>query len=243
MTHLQLSVIACPSLQPELEMLAAKCGSTISFQRLEMGLHERSADELRLALQLAIDQTEEGDAIAIGYGLCNRGVIGLKARHLPLVLPRSHDCIGILLGSSKRYLGELEKQPGTYFQSAGWLKCTRDARQPEFTFGPNSNVSYERLVSLYGEEAASYLSEQFEGFTRHYRRLAYIASPVDAASQWEQQARDIAAKRNWNYVRLEGDPSWLERLLTGAWNDDEFLIVRPGESVALTADDRLIEAA
>ncbi len=242
MSRARLVVIACPSLLPDLELLAAESDASIAFHHLERGLHEQSGEPLRRALQGAIDQTTDCDAIVIAYGLCNRSLVGIEARTLPVVIPRAHDCIGILLGSSKRYLNEVRKWPGTYFQSAGWLKNARDARQPEFTFGPNSNVTRDRLVDHYGEEAADYLMEQFEGFTRHYRRLAYIAMPVDAAQGWEAEARDIATKRNWTYDRLDGDPGWLTRLLNGVWDEAEFLTLKPGEKVRLAADERLIAA-
>jgi hypothetical protein len=243
MDRLRLTVIACSSLRPELEMLAAEAKTAVTFRHLEMGLHERSAGALHGALQSAIDEVADGDAIAVGYGLCNRGVVGLKARRMPVVIPRAHDCIGMLLGSSRRYLAQLEAQPGTYFQSAGWLENSQtNVRQPNFTFGPNSNVTRERLVERYGEENADYLLEQFDGFTRHYDRLAYIATPAPASARWEAAAREIAGKRNWKFERLVGDLGWLRRLLDAEWNESEFLTVRPGERVVLTCDELLIGA-
>lgn len=239
----QLSVIACPALRPELEALAAGCRTEIAFQHLEMALHERSAEALRDAIQNAIDGTTECDAVAVAYGLCNRGVVGVTARKIPLIIPRAHDCIGILLGSSKRYLAELKNAPGTYFESAGWLRGARDERQAEFTFGPNSNASFERLAARYGEEAATYLLAEFESFTRHYKRLAYIATPIAASPVFEAQARDIARQRGLQYRRIEADAGWLRRLLEGVWSAKEFLVVEPGQSVVLAGDDRLIEAA
>ena len=149
MNRLRLTVIACSSLRPELEMLAAEAKTAVTFRHLEMGLHERSASALHDALQGEIDEAADCDAVAIGYGLCNRGIVGLTARRLPVVVPRAHDCIGMLLGGSQRYLAQLETQPGTYFESAGWLEHSQaggDVRQPNFTFGPNSNVTRERLI-------------------------------------------------------------------------------------------------
>lgn len=242
MPSLRLSIIACPSVQPELEMLAAQAGSKIALRFLEMGLHERSTQALRTALQAAINETKNADAVALGYGLCNRGVIGLQARDLPVIIPRVHDCIGLLLGSRKRYVTELEKEPGSFFQSPGWLKAARDVRQPEFTFNPNANLSRKRLVQRYGKEAAAYLMQQFEAFSRRYRRLAFIATPVPVIDKWERQAIDIATKQEWDYVRLDGDISWLQRLISGTWNDSEFLTVLPGQRVVPSNDEKLIAA-
>ena len=247
MNRLRLHVIACPVFQRELEMLAAGAKTEVTFRHLEMGLHEGSTENLRAALQGAIDGVATGqcNAIAIGYGLCNRGVVGLEARALPVVIPRAHDCIGMLLGSSQCYLAQLEAQPGTYFQSAGWLENSPaggEVRQQNFTFGPSSNVTREQLVEKYGEENADYLLEQFNNFTRHYERLAYIATPVPQSARWEKAAKEIAHQRGWKFERLPGDLGWLRRLLNADWNDREFLKLRPGERVGLSHNAQLIGA-
>ena len=243
MDRLRLTVIACSSLRPELEMLAAEAKTAITLRHLEMGLHQRSASALHGALQSAIEAETDCDAIVIGYGLCNRGIVGLTARRMPVVFPRAHDCIGMLLGGSRRYLAQLEAQPGTYFQSAGWLEnspADADVRQPDFTFGPNSNVTHERLAKRYGDDNAGYLLEQFDGLTRHYDRLAYIATSAPASARWEEAAKKIAADRNWKFERLPGDLGWLRRLLNAEWNEREFLTLRPGERVVATFDELLI---
>ena len=247
MNRLRLHVIACPVFQRELEALAAGAKTEITFKHLEMGLHEGSGEDLRAALQSAINAVAVGqcDAIAIGYGLCNRGIVGLEARAVPVVIPRAHDCIGMLLGSSQCYLAQLEAQPGTYFQSAGWLEnspASGDVRRQNFTFGPNSNVTREQLVEKYGAENADYLLEQFANFTKHYERLAYIATPVPQSAQWEQSAKAMAGNRGWKFERLQGDLGWLQRLLNADWNDREFLKLKPGERVGLRHDALLIGA-
>ena len=247
MNRLRLHVIACPVFQRELEMLAAGAKTEVTLWHLEMGLHEGPTENLRSALQGAIDGVATGqcDAIAIGYGLCNRGIVGLEARALPVVIPRAHDCIGMLLGSSQCYLAQLEAQPGTYFQSAGWLEnspASGEVRQQNFTFGPNSNVTRGQLVEKYGEENADYLLEQFNNFTRHYERLAYIATPVPKSARWEKTAKEIAHQRGWKFERLPGDLGWLRRLLNADWNAREFLKLKPGERVGLRHNAQLIGA-
>jgi hypothetical protein len=248
MNPIRLHVIACPVFQREIEMLAAECPTTITTRHLEMALHERPADNLHTALQAAIDGTapDQCDAIGIAYGLCNRGIVGLRARHVPVVIPRAHDCIGLLLGSGQKYLAQLEAQPGTYFQSAGWLENSQPGgglRPLNLTFGPNSNVTRPQLVEKYGEENADYLLEQFNNFTQHYQRLAYITTPVPEAAKWEAAARQTAQHKGWAFEKLPGDLGWLRRLLNAEWGEKEFLVLRPGEHVGLRSDELLIEGA
>jgi hypothetical protein len=247
MNRLRLHVISCPVFQRELEMLAANVKTEATFRYLEMGLHEGAGEALRAALQEAIDGADAGrcDAIAIGYGLCNRAVVGLRARALPVVSPRAHDCIGMLLGSSRCYLAQHEAQPGTYFQSAGWLEnspANGDMRRQDFLFGPNAGVTREQLVEKYGEDNAGYLFEQFQKFTQHYERLAYIATPVPRAAHWEAAAKEIARRRGWKFERLPGDLGWLRRLLNAEWNEREFLTLKPGERVGFSSGPELIGA-
>jgi hypothetical protein len=243
----RLHVIACPVFQRELEVLAAEAPAPFTTRLLDMALHEGAAENLRAALQRAIDETtpEQGDSVALAYGLCNRGIIGLRARALPVVVPRAHDCIGMLLGSTRCYLEQLDSQPGTYFQSTGWLEhspATGEMRQQNVSFGPGSTVTREELAARYGEENADYLLEQFQLFTRHYGRLAFIATPVPQAAQWEEQSREIARTRGWAFERLPGDLGWLRRLVRGDWNEREFLRLNPGQRIGLRHDDQLIAA-
>jgi hypothetical protein len=247
MTPPQYLLIGCPIFQREIERLAAATPNAVTLHWLEIGLHERPASALRDALQAAIDAASPGDfdAVLLAYGLCNRGVVGLAATSLPVVIPRAHDCLGILLGSTGRYLDQLESEPGTYFQSAGWLEhanLNRELGQPAFTLGPASSFSRASLAEKYGEENADFLLEQLTGMTSHYERLAFIDTPVPEAGKWEGVARDIAAKRGWRFDRLAGDLGWLRRLVDGEWSEDEFQLLKPGECVVTRSDDRLIGA-
>ena len=47
---------------------------------------------------------------------------------------------------------------------------------------------------------------------------------------------------DWSYDHQVGDPSLLSELLSGPWRDEDFLVLDPGQSIRMTADDRIIEA-
>ena len=66
-------------------------------------------------------------------------------------------------------------------------------------------MSLEELAARYGDENAKYLIEEFANLTRHYRRLAYIATPVADGEKREQKACEIASQQGWKFERLRGD--------------------------------------
>lgn len=247
MSRLRLHVVACKVFDQELGVLAADAKTEVRIQYLEIGLHTGTAEQHRVALQSAIDAVapDHFDAIALAYGLCNFGIVGLQARTLPVVVPRAHDCIGMLLGNSQRYLAELESHPGTYFQSPGWvehLPADGVLRRQNLPVGTGFNMTREDLVARYGEENAAYLLEQLTGFTRRYCRLAYISTPVPQAENYEHAVAEIACQQGWTFDRLPGDLGWLRRLLDGDWNEREFLTLKSGERLGLSYDTQLITA-
>ena len=119
----------------------------------------------------------------LGYGLCSNGVAGLKARGIPLVVPRTDDCIAIFLGSQRRYLEAFHRYPGTYWINNGWLEHgfvpTREALEER----------YARYVQDYGEDNAQFLMEQDGQWQKHYTTAGYIASPLDREGRCREEAR------------------------------------------------------
>lgn len=247
MSRLRLHLISCRVFERELELLAASARTELRIQYLEMALHEKPGAQLRAALQEAVNAVprDQFDAVALGYGLCNRGLVGLQAGSVPVAVPRAHDCLGILLGSSARYLAELHQHPGTYFQSAGWIEhLPADRTLRPLAAGTDSvfSANKEELVARYGEENAQFLLEELANFTKHYKRLAFIATPVAGAPGHERKAGDIARQQGWQFDRLPGDLGWLRRLVDGEWNEGEFLVLKPGERIGLRYDGQLIGA-
>lgn len=245
MSRPRLLLVACRVFEREIEALAPSAKTELSVRYLEIALHERPGLHLRAALQEEIDAVPEDsfDAVGLGYGLCNRGLLGLVARGLPVIVPRAHDCLGVLLGGSRRYLDEMEKEPGTYFQSPGWIEhLPADRSIRPMAAGDEMSAKKEEFVAKYGEEAAQFLMEEYGKFTRHYKRLTFVSTPVAGLAERERVAGEIAARQGWTFQRLEGDVGWLRRLVDGEWTDAEFLVLKPGERTAPSYGEELIAA-
>ena len=58
----------------------------------------------------------------------------------------------------------------------------------------------------------------------------------------EQTAGEQAAARGGKFKKLAGDMSLIRGLVDGPWDDDRFLVVRPGHQLAPSFDETIINA-
>lgn len=227
------ALLACDVFKEEIEAFAARGAAWKSVRFLEMGLHD-FPDNLRSELAsalLAIEEDPQVETILLAYGRCGNGLVGLQAGRARLVLPQAHDCLSILLGGRERHDAILRETPGTYFYSPGWI---RGKRVP----GPDRE-SY--LRELYrerypdDEEMLDDLVEVDRESFAHNSCAAYV--DITGNAQAEAYCKGCAHYMGWSYKHLEGDPSFLESLLTGPWNDPQrFLVVPPHHFIAARED-------
>jgi hypothetical protein len=229
----------------EIGALVAMARCEVSPRFLPKGLHNLPSGEMLARVQAAVDQAsaEPVDAVVMAYGLCNRGLAGITARNLPLVIPRAHDCISVFLGSAARHRRAIASEPGTYFLTSGWIERSRNGAELEqlsIARRMGLDLSREQLVEKYGEENAEYISQQLGGGSQRYTRLAYIPMGVEPDDRFERAARQRAQDKGWRFETVTGDISVLRRLLDGDWDDAAFQIVRPGEQLGTRHDDRVM---
>ena len=108
----------------ELSDAIVRSPNLIDANYLPTGLHDTGSKLMREAIQQAVNAAEgKGyEAIALGYALCGTGLAGVRARSVPLVIPRAHDCIALLMGSRDKYKQYFNENPGTYYRSIGWVE-------------------------------------------------------------------------------------------------------------------------
>ena len=245
---MRMKAICCQVLTREINSAISRSAHTIDLEILPMGLHDLGAS-MRPHLQERIDAADGNgfDAILLGYALCGRGSEGLRAGKTRLVLPRAHDCIGLLMGDRHRYQEYFDVHPGVYFRSPGWVEFQTpgQALQPAYASTRNTNGdrrSREELIVQYGEENGNYLFEQFRAFRRNYSGLTYISTGVECEDSFRAQARTEAEKEGWSFEEIQGSLTLLERLVNGDWDATEFLVVPPGATVQGALGESIVEA-
>jgi len=246
---MRVKTIACEVLARECYWCAARAKHAVDITLLPQGLHDNS-DVCRHHLQDQVDAAaaDRYDAVMLGYGLCNNSLVGVRARDVPLIIPRAHDCITLLLGSKQRYAQAFGEHPGTYWYSSGWVECGQKRGDP-IKPRPNSGLGptyrraeHEELVAKYGEENARYLADFLSQWEVNYTRGVLIRFPFDRHLGLEAEVRRICHQKGWEFATMDGDLRLLQAGLDGDWDDGRFLTVAPGHAVRASFDDGVLAA-
>lgn len=240
---MRFKLIGCEVLYRELCDAVARSPHQVDIEFLSKGIHDIGGEPMMKEIQARVDTAPPGvyDAILLGYGLCGMGLHGLASRHTPLVLPRAHDCIALLLGSGQRYTEHFQSHPGTYYRSTGWIERGKDIRQIAQNRS-GLDLSLEALVAKYGEDNGHYLYEEMTRYRSSYNRMAFIETGLEADNRFEEDARRQALSEGWRFEKIQGDLGWLHRLVRGEWSETDFLTIAPGERIRATWNDDIVRA-
>ncbi len=233
-TRKRILVIACGVLKLDLSTIIKRYDMDIDVEYLDGGLHE-VPNQLRTLLQERIDEaaaTTEYERIAIGYGICGRGTVGLYARNIPLTIPKVHDCIALFLGSDLAYRKEFNDNPGTYYISGGWFEeqvqpqgnKIRAARSQDEAL---RKAGFDYFKEKYGEQNAQEIARFYNSWQKNYSRAGFIDTGVGNKETYASYAKDLAEAFDWEYKRLPGTHQLLESILTEDKTTDEILYVPP----------------
>jgi hypothetical protein len=236
---MRFELISCEVLFREMCDAVARSPHQVNVRFLTKGLHDIGGAGMSRQLQQQIDGAPDCDAVLLGYALCGNGSHGLQARRAPLVMPRAHDCIALLMGSRHAYATYFESNPGTYFRSTGWLERGKTLHQLA-SGGQVGSESLPALIERYGEENGRYLYEEFTRYRQNYRQLTYIETGLEPTPGFECQARDEAAERGWQFSKIRGNLRLFHQLVNGEWPEEDFLIVPPGGRVVASYDMQVI---
>ncbi|HBV86132.1 MAG TPA: hypothetical protein DEF42_05655 [Desulfosporosinus sp.] len=208
-------IIACEVFKEELLK-----GLEISLETcifLPQELH-RTPDLLKVELQKQIDlldQQGDLDCIYLGYGLCGNGVVGLKSSQSKIIIPKSEDCISVLLGlrhASKCHVNRTT----SYFLSAGWI-----------AYGSDGWKEYQRCLELFDHETAYWCIKEM---IKYYETFILINNGMASYLNDQVYVQKMSKFFGLNYEEVEGSLDWLASMFKDV-NSDTKILVEPGISI------------
>ena len=221
--------ILCKVLQKEAYFCAARSNNIVDIVLMPQGLHEEP-DKLRIEVQKELNCTTDVqgrtyDAALLGYGLCSNGIVGLSSE-IPIIVPRGHDCVTLLLGSKEKYREYFDSHRGVYWYSPGWIDSNE---QP-------SKERYEQILEIYrekyGDDNAKYLMDMEQGWFKEYSWATFVDWNLPGSEDYRNYTKRCAEYLGWNFDELKGDSSLMQRFVDGKWDDSEFLTVPPNKKIA-----------
>lgn len=203
-------VIACQTLQDEIEMICRDQGVTPEIKWMDNTLHA-FPEKLKAALQETIDTLRDVDEIRLAYGNCGNGLAGLTGNQATLVIPAFADCIAMLLWK-REDMNTL--RTNTYFLTKGWLDSEK---------GLEWEMAYNK--KRYGEKRAKQINQILY---ENYSDLMLIRTGAYDPESIRSRINLLAHEMEMEVVESDGDLTPLENLLLGR-EDDSFIRVKPGE--------------
>jgi len=208
------AIIACQTLQDELNLAIQETRCQYPVIWLESKYHI-SPNSLREKLQSEIDNLKKIDTILFAYGSCGSGLVGLTASTANLIIPKTEDCISMILSQPTK---TFERPKKTYFITKGWMDSSSSLLE-----------EYEHTLKRHGEERTKRIFKLMLG---HYQYLMLIDTGAYNLDEWKNKAQELAQKVNLELVTKETSIWLLKQLLTGPY-DENFCTIKKGETVSL----------
>lgn len=211
-------LLACRTMEKEITWIlnhSKCCYDSVRFIR--SGMHHVT-ESLRREIAVELARIRDARRVVLGFGACGNALVGITAGDFELIIPKADDCISIMLGSYKRKQ-QIQEQGMAYFLTQGWMDSE-----------VNIYKEYLSTVEKYGKEMADIIYEEILG---QYRNLAVIDTKIGGYRKILKETEIMSKELHLHLLPVEGDLSYLERLLMGPWDESEFLRINPYDTVTM----------
>ena len=210
---LKTVILSCPTLMGELKAALAAASSEAVAYFIPRQLHS-DPKKLHEYLQDMIDHFCNVDKIVLCVSGCGGGTAGLRAASAELVVPRTRDCLDVLLSGDS--LDSLKRDiSGVYFTES-WMECTKE-----------SEIDLDKLSEKMGREAA-------ENFLRRLYKTCNKFYVIDTGCYDVRAVQDYVAPLaeilDGTVTVLRGGYGILRKIADGRF-DEDFVVVPKGGKV------------
>lgn len=187
---------------------------SFSFHLAPKKLHQAIKEVIKLT-----DEERRFNKILLGYGLCSNAVLGLKSNTSQIVIPKMHDCINILMGSSHRFIKEQKEHSGTFYLSKGWIKHGED---------PLSVLQQKPLwTKKYDKKSMEKITYEV---IKNYERIVFIDTNQEKLDYYLSYSQQVADYFNLKMEVIQGSLNILKKLMFGP-HDEDFCVLEPGKEI------------
>lgn len=206
-------IFACPTLQKELIHALKEAQSRAVLYLLPDELH-KSPVHLKSYLQEKIDSVLYADRVIICPSGCGGGTIGLRATHTELVLPRTRDCLDILLSGDN--LKDIKRPKHGVFFTESWAEYSK-----------RSSIDVDKVIRSKGEEEGkAFLRKLYKGF-EHFYIIDTGVYEIEPVREYLEKLRKIL---DGQIDIVPGKYGILRKIAADNF-DEDFLILKKGETV------------
>ena len=204
-------ILSCPTLKKEIQHILAEHKLDTPVYFLPRRLH---ADPKELAeyLQNTIDSFDNVDRILICVSGCGGGTAKLRATTAELVIPKTRDCLDLLLSGDD--VKSINRAPNGIFMTESWWATMKEGE-----------LNLEKQIAAKGKEAGeAWLRQIFKGF-EHFYIIDTGVYDVDAVAKEMQPLIDVL---EGTVEVVPGRCRLLRKLITGGIDENFRVIAKEG---------------
>jgi hypothetical protein len=208
---MKTAILACHTIKGEVLLALERAQCDHDLYWVESNLHN-FPDKLRVEIQNQLDKLDGYQRVLLAFAFCGNSVADLKTHSFELIVPRTDDCISLLIGSIAERT-RLAAGRHSIYLTKGWLDN-------------EANVwdEYQYTLNKYGEEKTQFVMEAMYG---HHDLLSLVDTGAYEVASIRERAEEIATILNLDCTVIPGTTSYLEQLLIGPYDDELFVKAEP----------------